>query len=320
MNRTLDHMIERAQTICVLGHINPDGDCVGSTLALYNYIHRTDPAKKVTVYLEEPSSKFAFLPGFEKIVSGNEVKKSYDLCIVADCADTARIGRFVNFLEAAKESFLIDHHFTNKGFCDAGVIDPESSSTCELLYGLLKKDRIDADIARCLYTGIIHDTGVFKHSCTSPKTMRVAAKCMKFGFDFGKIIDDSFYSMNIAQKKLMGVMFQDLKLACEGKFVYGKLNIRTMKEYGVTSGKDTDGFIDNIRTTDGTVAAGFFYELPDGTYRGSLRSSTDQVNVAEIAQTFGGGGHKRAAGFFLGKDIEKEIDKVIGMVEEQLTK
>ena len=320
MNRTFDRMIDGAQTVCVLGHVNPDGDCVGSTLAVRNYILAKDASKKVVVYLEEPSDKFSFLPGYEGITTGNEVKKEYDLCIVCDCADPSRIGKFLNYLQAAKTSFLIDHHYTNQGFCDKSVIEADASSTCEILYGLFRKDLLNGDIARCLYTGLIHDTGVFKHSCTSSKTMRIAGKCMEYGFDFGKIIDASFYSMSIDQKRMLGVVYQDMKLCLDGRFVYAKLSRKLMKEYGIESGKDTDGFIDNIRTTDGSICAAFFYELPDGTYRGSFRSSSDQVNVAEIAQAFGGGGHKRAAGCFLGKDVESDIRKVIGMVEKQLEK
>ena len=318
MNRTLDRMIGRAHTVCVLGHVNPDGDCVGSALAIYNYILKKDSSKKVTVYLDEPSEKFSFLPGFDRIVTGNEVVKHYDLCIVADCADPQRIGKFIDYLRNARESFLIDHHYSNKGFCDSHVIESGASSTCEVFYGLMNKALLDEKTAICIYNGIIHDTGVFKYNCTSPRTMRIAGECMKFGFDWGWIIDETFYSMTISQKRLLGRVYEGMKTEFGGQFVYAVLTKKLMNEYGLHSGKDTDGFIDNIRTTEGAVCAAFFYELPDGNYKGSLRSSTDQVNVAEIAMQFDGGGHVRASGCTVGKDVNGAITKITQMIGKML--
>ena len=318
MKKRFEAFLDAAETICILGHINPDGDCVGSTLSLYNYIRKKNPEKKTVVYLDSPSAKFSYLAGFGNVITECAVDKSYDLAIVCDCGDTKRLGKFVRYLETAKMSFLIDHHATNKGFCDEYIIEAEASSTSEMVYSLMDDELIDRNIAECIYTGIIHDTGVFKYNSTSRKTMEIAARCMETGIDFGKIIDGSFYSMSVSQRRLLGHVLTGLKEELSGRFVYAVLDRKTMLSYGIESSRETDGFIDNIRETDGALCAAFFYQIPDGTYKGSLRSNSEKMDVSKIAVNHGGGGHVMAAGCFLGRNIEDEIEIIIGEIKEQL--
>ncbi|MDO4488922.1 MAG: bifunctional oligoribonuclease/PAP phosphatase NrnA [Eubacteriales bacterium] len=314
-----NQMIRAAETICVLGHVNPDGDCIGSTLGVYNYIKAIDPSKKVGVYHDNPSEKFDYLNGFDSIIHDNAVEKSYDLCVICDCAEKGRIPqKYHKYLDNAKETFLIDHHMTNEGFCENAVIIPDISSTAEVLFDLIDEELFNVEIAKCIYTGIIHDTGVFKYNSTTERTMQIAGKCMSYGFDFGKIIDDSFFAMNLLQKKLLGYVLGKIESAADGQIVYAKLTNKEMKEYGITDKKYLDGFIDNIRTTSGAVCGMFFYQMPDGNYKGSLRSSTDKVNVAAIAKEFKGGGHLRASGCTVEGNIEEGIAKILAMVEDQL--
>lgn len=318
MKKKFEEFLDGAQTVCILGHINPDGDCVGSTLSFYNYIKKRNPEKKVTVFLDSPSAKFSYLHGFENIITECAIEKSYDLAVVCDCGDPKRLGKFVKYLESAKKSFLIDHHATNTGFCDERLIRPESSSTSELAYSFMEDVLIDKDIAECIYTGIIHDTGVFKYNSTSRRTMEIAARCMETGIEFGKIIDGSFYSMSVPQRRLLGHVLTGLTEALSGKFVYAVLDRKTMLSYGIESSRETDGFIDNIRETDGALGAAFFYQIPDGTYKGSLRSNSAQLDVSKIAMNHGGGGHVMAAGCFLGRNVEEDIKKIIEEVKEQI--
>lgn len=318
MKKKFEAFLDSAHTVCILGHINPDGDCVGSTLALYNYIKKRNPEKKVTVFLDKPSEKFAYLNGFENVVTEPAIDKSHDFAIVCDCGDTKRLGKYVKYLETAKTSFLIDHHATNQGFCDEYLIEAKASSTSEMVYSFMDEELIDKNIAECIYTGIIHDTGVFKYNSTSRKTMEIAATCMETGIDFGKIIDGSFYSMSVAQRRLLGYVLMDLKEVFDGKFVYATLDAKTMQSYGIESSRDTDGFIDNIRETDGALCAAFFYQIPDGTYKGSLRSNSTSIDVSKIAVNHSGGGHIMAAGCHLSKNVEEDIEKIIEEVREQI--
>jgi len=310
--------IRDAETICILGHTSPDGDCVGSTLGIRNYILNMYPEKKVCVYLDGPSDKFAYMKGFETIVTGCEVEKKYGLCIVCDCADTKRIGKFIKYLATAEKSFLIDHHLTNEGFCDSFEIKPSASSTCEVLFDLMDKSFIDCSVAECIYTGIVHDTGVFKYNCTSRHTMDIAGFCMEKGVSFGKVIDDSFYSMSFKARKLLGTVLGNMEQAMDGKIVYSVLDRKTMLAAGIDNTRETDGYIDNIRNTEGCICAVFLYQLPDGNYKASLRSNSDRLNVAQIAASFEGGGHKMAAGCFVNGDIRQGIQKIIDLVFEQI--
>jgi len=318
MKEVFHSYIKNADTVCILGHTSPDGDCVGSTLGARNYIKTLFPEKKVDVYLDCPSDKFDYLKGFDEIITGCEVEKSYGLCIVCDCADTKRIGKFLKYLSLAKKSFLLDHHLTNEGFCDRYVIRADASSTSEVLFDLMDASYVDKSIAECIYTGIVHDTGVFKYNCTSRHTMDIAGFCMEMGVSFGKVIDDSFYSMSFKARKLLGTVLCNMESALDGRMVYSVLDRKTMLESGIESGKEIDGYIDNIRNTEDALCAGFFHQLPDGTYKASLRSNSDKLSVAAIASRFEGGGHKMAAGCFIKGDLREGIRTIIGMVEEQL--
>jgi len=293
---------------------------VGSTLAVYNYVKALRGEDfPVQVYLEEASSKFAYLKGFGEICHTNDDGKRYELAVVCDCADEKRLGRFSGYYEQAPHSFVIDHHYTNTGYGECFVVDPEASSACEIVYGLLEEEYFNQEIAKCIYTGIVHDTGVFRYTCTSPNTMKTAAACMAKGIPFGDIIDDSFFSMSFAQKRMLGVVLNGLRQDFDGRFVFGFADQKMKDEYGLTN-KELDGFIDAIRSISGVLAAAFLYQCRDGQFKLSLRSNSDAVNVADIAASFGGGGHKRAAGCFMGSDPEEDYEMIKEKVGEQLDK
>ena len=318
MKKIFNEFIRAAEEICVLGHISPDGDCVGSTLAIRNYIRSMDPEKKVTVYLEEPSEKLAYLEGYREICTENCVEKSYDLCIVCDCGDPERTGKFLKYLATARKSFMIDHHKTNQGFCDAYMLVPGASSTCELVYNLLETEYLNREICECIYTGIIHDTGVFKYNSTTAHTHEVAGKCIETGIDFGRIIDDSFYSMTLKQRRLLGKVLTEIQETPDGRFVYSILDNKTMREFGIENSRETDGYVDLIRNTRGAKGGLFVYQIPDGHFKASLRSNCEELDVSVIAVKRGGGGHKMAAGCILSQDYRNDIREIIAEVEEQL--
>ena len=173
MSRILESMLDGVKSVAILGHIRPDGDCLGSTLGLYNYLGNKYPGIHARVYLEEAAEKFAYLKGFDEIRHEPD-DRVYDLCVCLDSGDMGRLGKFSCYFERAKDSICLDHHVTNTRYAAANLVVADASSTCEVLYGQLDEAYIDRTVAECLYTGLIHDTGVFKYSCTSAKTMELS--------------------------------------------------------------------------------------------------------------------------------------------------
>ena len=313
--------ISNAGSVCILGHISPDGDCLGSTLSVASYIKNCFCADgkeedRVRVYLEEASSKFAYLKGFSDICHDEKEVTSYDLCIVLDCGDTGRVGKFLPFLKAAGDSICVDHHITNEGFAASSLIEPDASSTSELVYDLFLPEYIDRDIAEAVYTGIIHDTGVFRYDCTSAHTMEIAGACMSHGIDFGHIIDDSFFAMDKNQKAVLGRVLSEMEVLLDGKIALGHIDAAAMELYGVTS-KDMDGIVDQLRVTEGVECAIFLYETAFQEFRVSMRSN-HIVDVSKVAAYFGGGGHIRAAGCTMSGRIHDVINNLSLHIEEQL--
>ena len=166
----LEQALEGTKSVAILGHVRPDGDCLGSTLGLYNYLLASYPDIQAAVYLEEASSKFAYLKGYDEIHHDTD-DREYELCICLDSSDEERLGDFKVYLRRAKKSLCIDHHITNTRYCEINLVAADASSASEVLFEQLNPDSIDKNAAECLYTGLIHDTGVFKYSCTSARTM-----------------------------------------------------------------------------------------------------------------------------------------------------
>ena len=165
--------------VAIAGHVRPDGDCVGSCMGLYLYLKENYPEIATDVYLELPGEQFSFLSCFEEIKTAYKPGKVYDLLITLDVSDKNRIGVALEGYETAKKRVCIDHHISNRGLGDVNEIRPNASSTCEVLYTLLEEEKVSKVVAEALYTGMVHDTGVFQYSCTSPETMRIAAKLME---------------------------------------------------------------------------------------------------------------------------------------------
>ena len=314
-----NEQIRQAKSICVLGHVSPDGDCVGSTLAVYNYIRniREDSEYTIQVYLEPVNEKFSFLSGASLISDDSGDGKVYELAIVCDVADVSRLGRFEKYLRNADKALLIDHHFTNEGFGDYGIIKGEASSSCEVLYDLLEEQYIDKHIAECIYTGIIHDTGVLRYSSTSKHTMDIAGSCMDLGIDFGRIVEDTFFSMSFDQKQMLGYVLSHARLRASGRIIYSCIDMETRKAMHAED-LDMDGMIDQLRTTSGVFMAVYMYETKDGKIKASLRSNSDLIDVSRFCQKHNGGGHKKAAGCFVPKDFEKNMDEIEADFLEQL--
>lgn len=313
MNKLLE-LIENAKNIAITGHVSPDGDCTGSTLALYNYITENFEGKQVRVCLEKPSMKFSYMNGFD-LISEDPFLEA-DLLVSLDASDRERLGSRGVMLDTAKESICIDHHVTNTNFAKFNIVEDFRSSTCELLYTLLDYNKISVNTAVCLYTGIVHDSGVFKYQSTTRQTMEIAGALIDKGFDFTKIIDDTYFKKDFNATKLLGLVLTNAKLIFDGKCCYGLLDYDTWTGY-IDDKKKMDGIIDNLRNIDGVEIALFMYETAKDEHKVSLRSIN--ADVSSIAAALGGGGHMRAAGATVyGKADELLENTILPMIKKEL--
>lgn len=304
--------IEKAETIAIGGHVRPDGDCIGSCMGLFRYIKKNYPDKQVCVYVEEIPDAFDYLKEEDAFYE----KPSYDLFISLDCGDEERLGDAQKVMEKTPYVLNIDHHITNTKFGNENVVK-EASSTCEILYGLMEEEKLNAGIASALYTGIIHDTGVFQYSCTSEKTMEAAGVLMGMGIDFPKIVDQTFFTKTYEQNRIMGLALVKSKLHLDGKCISSIITAEEMREYNVLP-KHLDGIVSQLRVTKDVEAAVFLYQTDEENYKVSTRSAS-YVDVAKIAAKYGGGGHVRAAGFSVAGDPEKRLNEIIEDIREQIT-
>lgn len=312
----LDAIIEDKNVIGIAGHVRPDGDCVGSTLAVYNYIKDNYPEKDVRIYLEPIPNIFKFLKRADEIRSDYKDDVIFDLFIAEDCGDLGRLGNAAKYFENAKSTLCIDHHVSNSSFADENYIFPKASSTCELVFELIDIQKLSLQIAECLYTGMVHDTGVFQYSCTSAKTMEIAGVLMETGIDYPKIVDDTFYTKTFGQNKILGLALLNAELYLDGAVIATVVFQEDMKRFSVLP-KHLDGIVNQLRVTKDTKIALFLYENVDGTFKGSLRVNGD-TNVADIAAQFGGGGHVKAAGFSIEGPIDTAMERILNVIRENI--
>ena len=312
----LDVFLEKAQTVAVAGHVRPDGDCVGSCLATYNYIKTYYPKIQVDLYLEPIPNIFKFLQRADEIISDMSADKVYDLFIAQDCGDLGRLGGAAKYFETAEMTVCIDHHISNQSFAQENYIFPEASSASELVFELIPRKRLNKEIAECIYTGIINDTGVFQYSCTSAKTMNVSGILMEKLIDYPKIVDETFYTKTFAQNRILGQALLNSRLYLNGACIVSVITQEEMERFEVLP-KHLDGIVNQLRITKDVRVALFLYENEDGTFKGSLRVN-GEFNVAEVAICFGGGGHVKAAGFTIDGPAEEAVERVLKEIEARL--
>lgn len=304
------------RTAAIAGHIRPDGDCVGSCLAVYNYIREQFPDVEVQVYLEPFAETFRFLKGADEICGDYRKDRKYDLFISLDAAAKDRLGRAEVYLETAERTLCIDHHISNSGFAQKNYIVPDASSTSELVFGILEEEKISKEIAEAIYLGIVHDTGVFQYSCTSEATMQIAGKLMSKGIDFSRIIDDTFYKKTYVQNQILGRAILESILLLDGKCIVSRVLKKDMVFYGADS-RDLEGIVNQLRVTEGVEVAIFLNETDNQVYKVSMRSN-GVVDVSKIACYFGGGGHVKAAGCTMHGSFYDVVNNLTLHIEKQL--
>lgn len=314
--KNIAEVLDGVKTMAIAGHIRPDGDCVGSCMALYAYIRKWFPEIQADIYLETPKPVFGYLAYMDEVKSEASGEKEYDLFVTCDVSARDRLAVAGEYFEKAKKTVCIDHHVSNLGFANINHILPDGSSSCEVLYGLLDPEKVDREIAQAVYTGIIHDTGVFQYSCTSPETMRIAGELMKTGFDFTELIEKSFYRKTYIQNQVMGRVLAESILLLDGKCIVGYMKKKDMDFYGV-DGADLDGIVSQLRLTEGVEVAIFIYEKNTQEFKVSLRSN-GEVDVSRIAVFFGGGGHVKAAGCEMSGSMYDVVNNITAELVKQM--
>jgi phosphoesterase RecJ-like protein len=312
----IDQLVQSAKTIGISGHIRPDGDCIGSCMGLYLYIKKNYPKIRCDVFLETIPPEYRFIKDIEVVRSDFQTDiESYDIFFVLDCSKD-RTGDAEKYFDTAAKTVNIDHHVSNKGSGDENYIVPTASSACELIYDVIDPDKIDIEIAKSLYMGMVTDTGVFKYNNTSPKTMKTAAELISYGFDFGSLIDHVFYEKTYIQNQILGRALLESIMLMDGRCIVSVVSKQTMEFYGVSS-NDLDGIVNQLLLTIGVDCAIFMYELAPLEYKVSLRSN-GAVNVAEVAEMFSGGGHVRAAGCTVSGTSHDVINNITKYIHKQL--
>ena len=304
-------VIEGASTVAIACHLSPDGDALGSVLALALALD----ARDVTVQAgwdDDPISlpaQYEFLPGGELLV-GAKAFRPADVAVAIDCASADRLGRLRERFERSATLVNIDHHVSNTRFGGVNVVDHEASSSSELVVQLLSRMGADItpDIATCLYTGVATDTGQFAYASVSPRTHATAGFLIQRGVRVDEVSQHLYESYPFPYLKVLGRVLERAKLEREPNLVWSFLDQSDLREIGVTM-DDTDDVIDTLRATRDADVTLLFKQLEDGRWKGSLRSK-GATDVGTIAQALGGGGHRLAAGFELSLSLEESLEAV----------
>ncbi|MGI6701664.1 MAG: DHH family phosphoesterase [Christensenellales bacterium] len=312
LTRTLDKIaleLKQAETIAIISHTNPDPDTVCAALSLYHALSYFD--KKAHLYCDTP------IKGKLKTIKGTELfnkfySPSYYVCVCIDCSDIKRIGDDIDVFYSSKITINIDHHKTNTEYAQLNYIESYASSACEILYKLilrLSPDALNDTIAALLYTGIVADSGAFTFPSTTNDTMIIAGELMRFNFN----ASDICYEMI---KKIKKSVFNLKMRALNGLVTYDKNTIGlikfTLKDFKSTktSIEDTSGIINDVINIETVRIAIAVSETQEGVYKVSMRSK-GHIDVARVAEIFGGGGHLNASGLELSGDFESIITRLI---------
>lgn len=303
-----------ARRIRIGTHVNPDGDTLGSGLALALALRRL--RKKVEILCQDPVPvNLTFLPGSE-LVRPDTTIRTPDLGVLVDLEGLSRVGKLQPLFEGLERVVTIDHHIPEKMVGDVRVIEPDAASTSELVYRVLRQMGVEIDgrIATCLLTGLVTDTGGFRFAATRPKHLELAAKLMRDGADISRIYEEAYENRSFGAQRLLGRALAALKHSKDGRVVWTSIRCTDFKETG-SADEDTDGIVNHVRMVTGADVGLLFRETRRGRVRVSLRSRAD-VNVAEIAKRMGGGGHKNAAGCSFESPLEPAIKKVLAEVKK----
>lgn len=312
----LREIAQGAKTILIAGHLRPDGDCVGAAAAAYLYLKKIYPEAQISAYVEKVPEVYRFLDPEHSIFVEKLPEGPVDLFLSLDSSTKDRLGEAERLFDTAGRTACIDHHVSNLGYARENFVEAGSSSACEVLYRLMEEELIDTRIAEAIYIGIIMDTGVFRYSNTSKKTMEIAGSLMEKGVPFWKYIDECFYQRTYTQTQLLGRTLLTSMRLMEGRVIVATVTRRMLEFYGAQT-EDIEGIIDQLRVTKGVEVALLLQEIDDQQYKVSMRSNTF-VDVSKIAVYFGGGGHVKAAGCTMRGSLHDVVNNITEHIEFQM--
>src|SRR5450631_3487198 len=292
----IGRVLRAHQRFAVLSHVRPDGDALGSQLALALSLQQL--GKDVTVWNEDGLlEKYNFLPGGERLTQPPREPQDFDVAVALDTATQNRLGTAGESVRHAKTWINIDHHASNPGYGDLVYIDPTSPATGQILFELIQNQQlpIDPAIAENLFVAISTDTGSFQYPNTTARTFEIGAELVRGGVDVGRVSKLLYENYPRRRTELLRELLGTMRFEAGGKIASFSLSLKGAADLNVKP-EDNEGLIDHLRAIQGVIVAVFFEELTDGKVRVSMRSKSEAVDVSAICQKFGGGGHKLAAG------------------------
>lgn len=311
-------VIRENESFFITSHIRPDGDSIGSQLALKRILEKL--GKEVTIANHDPAPKtYDFLSGRESIKQELPKNREFDVAFVLDSPELSRLGSTKETIKKAKVIINIDHHLGNKKFGKYNYVNTKASAVGEEIYELTKVIgfKIDREIALCLYVGILTDTGSFRQSNTTSRSHEIVADLMKIGDLKPAQITHQVYETQLPSAiKLLSMTLDTLKRSEDGRIAWMTIADEMFKETGTTKA-ETENFINYVRSVKGSEVAILFTELAKDEVKVSFRSKSI-ADVNSIAKTFGGGGHLRASACTIKGDLEEVKEKVLAEVEKQL--
>lgn len=314
---TIDNIkeeIEKANDIVILTHECPDGDAVGSALAMYLTLKKMN--KQVDVIIPEYSNVFSFLPGATEIKKEGK-REPYDLAISVDVTGIARLNGFAKYFENAKTKIQIDHHQVNDMFADYNFVNPASPACAQNLILIIEKlgVEIDKEIGTCLLTGIITDTGGFKYEGVSAETFEFTSWLLAKGVNVSDVYKRVLQTKTKANFELRKIIMDRMEFINNNKITFTYMTLEDEKKVGTVPG-DHEGLVEVGRDIEGVEVSIFLRQI-DGGYKASLRSN-NYVNVSDVCIPFSGGGHIRAAGCNIYGTLEEAKQKIIAEVEKYI--
>jgi phosphoesterase RecJ-like protein len=305
--------IKNSKKVFLITHINPDGDAIGSMLALGLAI-KSIGTDVVVLKNDEIPEKYRFLPGQKLLRACEQVAEAPELVIVLDCGDEDRLGEGKALISTAQCVINIDHHISNTMFGSMNLVDANAAATAEIVYQLIKLlgVKIDLDIAACIFTAIVTDTGCFRYDSTTWVTHAIAGELISLGLKTGPICDLVFSQRSFPRTMLIGKAINSLKLYHKGRTAVMTITEDMLKETGSCPG-DIEGLIDFARDIKGVEIAVLIKESKENQVKVAFRSK-ERFDVSAIAARFGGGGHKRASGCIMEGPIDRALEILLDVI------